>query len=174
MGNTIAVFGSARRHGNTGQLMDRVARDLNIDVIDLASHTITAYDYEHRNRSDDFEALIARLLEFDQIIFASPVYWYAVSSTMKVFLDRVSDFLELPDLLENGRRLRGKRGFIVSTSISEEVAPAFLSAFRDTFTYLGMGFGAILHANCADGYIPHKCERDVEAFVSCIAVQGSK
>ena len=80
MRNTIAVFGSARRHGNAGQLMDRAARDLDIEVIDLASHDITAFDYEHKNRSDDFEVLMARVLEFDQVIFASPVYWYAVSS----------------------------------------------------------------------------------------------
>ena len=36
-----------------------------------------------------------RILAFDRIIFASPVYWYAVSPAMKVFLDRSSDFLDL-------------------------------------------------------------------------------
>jgi multimeric flavodoxin WrbA len=167
--STVALFGSSRRNGNTGQLMDRVARDLDVEVIDLASHDMSAYDYEHRNRNDGFERLMERVLGFDQIIFASPVYWYAVSPPMKVFLDRISDFLELPELLNKGRMLRGKRGFVVSTSIDEEIAPPFLAAFRDTFTYLGMEYGGVLHANCVDGYSAEKYEHDIQAFVSRVA-----
>ena len=81
--------------------------ELQIEVVDLSRKNISAFDYEHRNRHDDFEPLIARVLEFEQIIFASPVYWYAVCPPMKTFLDRLSDLLELPDLLAKGRRLRG-------------------------------------------------------------------
>jgi len=40
----------------------------------------------------------------DQVIFATPIYWYAVSPAMKVFLDRFSDLLELLGLLSEGRR----------------------------------------------------------------------
>ena len=56
---------------------------------------------------------MARVLGFQQIILASPVYWYAASPPVKTFLDRISDYLELPDLLDKGRqtqredRLRG-------------------------------------------------------------------
>jgi len=57
-----------------------------------------------------------RVLAHDQILFASPIYWYAVSPAMKIFLDRISDFLELPDLLAQGRRLRGKNAYVVCTS----------------------------------------------------------
>jgi putative NADPH-quinone reductase len=49
-------------------------------------------------------------------IFATPIYWYGVSPAMKVFLDRISDFLELPELLAEGRRLRGKNAYVVCTS----------------------------------------------------------
>ena len=34
--STIALFSSSRRGGNTGQLIDRIASELNIEVIDLA------------------------------------------------------------------------------------------------------------------------------------------
>jgi multimeric flavodoxin WrbA len=44
------------------------------------------------------------VLAHDQIILATPIYWYAVSAAMKNFLDRLSDLLELPDLLPEGRR----------------------------------------------------------------------
>jgi hypothetical protein len=92
----LALFASSRRHGNTGQLMDRVASELGIEVVDLATKDISAFDYEHRNRQDEFESLIDHVLKFRRIIFASPVYWYSVSPPMKVFLDRISDLLSCP------------------------------------------------------------------------------
>ncbi len=36
MRSTIALFGSSRRNGNTGQLMDAIAGELQIEVVDLA------------------------------------------------------------------------------------------------------------------------------------------
>ena len=62
-------------------------------------------DYQHRNRTDDFESLMDHVLTFEQIIFASSVYWYSVAPPMKIFLDRISDLLDLHDLMEQGRRL---------------------------------------------------------------------
>ena len=169
MPSTIALFASSRRHGNTGRLIDRVAADLPVEVIDLADRNLSAYDYEHRNRGDDFEALIGRVLEFDQIIFASPVYWYAVSPPLKVFVDRLSDLLDLEELREQGRRLREKAAFVVCTSVCEEPAPAFVAALCETFSYLGMRFGGLLHANCEDGYQPGRYEPDIRRFIERLA-----
>jgi NAD(P)H-dependent FMN reductase len=155
--STIALFASSRRGGNTGQLMDRIAAELDIEVVDLAQKRMTAYDYEHRNRGDDFEPLMKHVLEFDQIIFATPVYWYSVAPPMKTFLDRISDFLDLPDLLDEGRRLRGKRAYVVCTSIYEQVTSSFINAFVDTFTTrwpsnsrVGSVMRAVSAASCPD------------------------
>jgi len=154
MPSTIALFSSSRRHGNTGRLIDRIASELKIETVDLAGLRISPFDYDHCNRDDDFEPLMRRVLAHNQIIFASPIYWYAVSAGMKVFLDRISDFLELPDLLPEGRGLRGKTGYVVCTSASAEAAPEFMSAFDEVFRYLGMRLGGALHVNCTDGYVP--------------------
>ena len=151
---TIALFSSSRRLGNTGQLLDRIALPLNIEVVDLASLRLSPYDYDHHNRDDDFEPLMQRVLAHDQIIFATPIYWYSVSPTMKVYLDRISDYLELPDLLPEGRRLRGKNAYVVCTSISDDPSETFMNAFRETFDYLGMHFGGVVHINCQDGSLP--------------------
>jgi multimeric flavodoxin WrbA len=152
--STIALLSSSRRLGNTGQLIDRIASALDIEVVDLASQRISSYDYDHLNRNDDFEPLIRRVLAHDQIIFATPIYWYAVSPPMKVFLDRISDLLELPDLLSEGRRFRGKKAYVVCTSIGNDPSVAFVDAFRETFDYLGMHLGGVVHVNCQDGYSP--------------------
>jgi multimeric flavodoxin WrbA len=152
--STIALLSSSRRRGNTGRLIDRIASQLDIEVIDLAGRRISPYDYDHGNRNDEFEPLITRVLAHDQIIFATPIYWYAVSPAMKVFLDRISDLLELPDLLSKGRQLRGKRAYVVCTSSGAEPSGAFTDAFLETFNYLGMRFGGMLHVNCEAGFSP--------------------
>ena len=169
MPSTIALFASSRRHGNTGRLIDRVAGELGVEVVDLGSLRLSAYDYEHRNRGDDFEPLIARVLEHDQVVFASPIYWYSVSPPLKVLLDRLSDLLDLDDLREQGRRLRGKRAFVACTSVVDEAAPPFIGALRDTFDYLGMRYGGLLNANCENGYEPAKYEADIQRFIALVA-----
>jgi multimeric flavodoxin WrbA len=162
--SAIALFGSARRHGNTGRLVDLVATKLGIEVVDLGQLRIAPYDYEHRNRGDDFEPLMRRVLEFDHVIIASPVYWYAVSPPVKVFLDRISDYLDIPELQDDGRRLRGKTGHIVCTSIYDDAPAPFVSALTATFAYLGMRAGNVVHANCSDGFSKSRCETEVAAF----------
>jgi multimeric flavodoxin WrbA len=145
--------------------MDRIASELQIEVIDLGERRISAFDYEHRNRQDDFEALIDHVLEFEQMIFASPVYWYAVCPPMKTFLDRISDLLEVPELLAKGRRLRGKEVYVLCTSIEEEPTPLFVNAWRETCDYLGMNYRGLLHANCRDGYAAALYEDAIRAFL---------
>jgi multimeric flavodoxin WrbA len=150
--SAILLFASSRRHGNTGKLADRVASALNIELVDLSSKNISVFDYEHRNRGDDFEPLLNHVLGFDKILFASPEYWYAVSPPMKIFLDRISDYLDIPDLLDQGRKLRGKSGFVLCTSVYDAPSPPFIGAFTRTFEYLGLRYGGCLHANCKNGY----------------------
>jgi multimeric flavodoxin WrbA len=166
--STIALFASSRRRGNTGQLMDRIASELNIEVVDLGGLRMSGYDYDHRNRDDDFEPLMRRVLAHDQIIFASPIYWYAVSPAMKVFLDRFSDLLEIPDLLAEGRRLRRKNAYVVCTSVCDAPSAAFMDAFREVFDYLGMHFGGAAHVKCRDGYFPAAHDSEVGAFTSLV------
>lgn len=87
---------------------------------------------------------------------------------MKVFLDRISDFLDLPDLVSDGRRLRGKTAYVVCTSIYEQAPTSFVSSFADTFEYLGMHFGGIAHANCHNGYISAKHDDEAKQFARLV------
>lgn len=164
--STIALFSSSRRNGNTGRLMDRIVSELKIEMVDLGALRLSAFDYDHRNRDDDFEPLMRHVLTHDQIIFATPIYWYSMSPAMKVFLDRISDYLDLPDLLPEGRRLRGKSAYVACTSICEEPSAEFMSAFTETFGYLGMRYGGTVHANCRDGYDPAVHDAEAMAFAA--------
>ena len=165
MSSTIILFASSRRNGNTGQLTDSVAKKLGLEVMDLGETDISTFDYEHRNRSDDFEPLMEKVLSVENIIFASPIYWYSVAPPMKIFIDRISDYLALPDLLEKGRKLRGKKAYVICTCISDSPDEPFINAFKETFSYLGMDFGGFINANCIDGYKAELYESDIKAFI---------
>jgi len=164
----IAVFGSSRRNGNTGKLIDWIAKELAIDVIDLAEKEISPYDYEHENINDDFIPLMSQLLDYKKIIFVTPVYWYAPSAQMKIFIDRTSDFLDVERLKDIGRQLRNKQAYIVCTSISDDADHSFIASLKNTFEYLGMHYGGYVHANCEEGYDSSKYQKDVASFISLI------
>ena len=169
---TVALFASSRRQGNTGAVLDRIAAELGIEVIDLSETNISPYDYSHYNRGDGFEPLIDQVLRYEQIIFAAPVYWYSVPPAMKSFIDRLNDLLDLPDLRKKGRLLRGKRALVVATSGIDEISQAFISMFRDTFAYLGMEYGGVLHVNCDGGYKKGCAEVEIQTFMSIIRGEG--
>lgn len=165
MNRTIAVFGSARRNGNTGKLIDIIAKKLTIEVIDLSLMNISPFDYEHKNLEDDFLPLMDHILKHENIIFVSPVYWFAMSAPMKIFVDRFSDFLSVEALKNKGRKLRGKFGYVASTSVSETIDRSFINSFSNTFEYLGMKNGGFIHVNCENGFDFTGCENDVANFV---------
>lgn len=168
MKDAIAVIASARRNGNTGKLIDWIAGELGNEVVDLAEKSLSPYDYDHKNINDDFLPLMRKRLEYEKIIFATPVYWYGPSAQMKVFIDRTSDFLDVDELKEMGRRLREKVAYVVSTSISSDADRSFLNSFKDTFAYLGIKYGGYVHANCDDGYVHEKYQQDVNDFVCSV------
>ncbi len=160
----VVLLASSRRRGNTGALADVVAAELGAEVVDLSALRLSAYDYEHRNRDDDFEPLMARVLECNPIVFASPIYWYSCAPPMKVFMDRITDYLDIPGLLESGRRLRGKDAYVACTSIRDEASGHFLCAFQETFAYLGMRYRGAMHINCTDGYRASEHDAVARAF----------
>ncbi|MCF6224795.1 MAG: NAD(P)H-dependent oxidoreductase [Xanthomonadales bacterium] len=168
MNDTIAIFASARRDGNTGKFIDWIASELDIKIIDISEKNISAFDYQHKNLNDDFLPLINQLLEYKNILFVTPVYWYAASAQMKVFIDRTSDLLSLEELKDTGRGLRNISAYIVCTSTSPQADPSFLTAFKNTFEYLGMNYAGHVHANCENGYKPEEYRDSVNNFVRLV------
>jgi len=166
--NAVAIFASANSNGNTRKLMDWISHELNIKVIDLTEKNISPYDYEHKNINDDFMVVMNEILEYEKIIFATPIYWYSVSAQMKAFIDRTTDFLQLEEFKHVGRKLRNKTSYVVCTSASEEADSDFLSVFKKTFDYLGVNYKGHVHANCSDGYITDRYTADVDKFIQLV------
>lgn len=135
----VIILGSSRSDGNMASICNQIAKQLDLSIIDLSAHNISPYDYEHNNEEDDFLPLIESLIsDYEIFIFATPVYWYAMSATLKIFFDRLSDLLTIRK--ELGRKLRNKDTIVVTSSIGNHLGNDFWLPFYATFNYLGMNF----------------------------------
>jgi len=139
MKNPLLILGSARKESDTKKVTDILFSDIKIDCIDLLDYKIDAFNYDGiYSRKDDFLELAKIILEHDQIIFATPVYWYSMSGGMKNFFDRLTDLITIHK--EMGRRLKGKEVFLVAVGASDCIPDGFENPFRSTSEYLDMKF----------------------------------
>lgn len=120
--NCIIGINGGKRGGRTGGYLKRCLEEAErlgaktklIELSDFALLPITKIasnpesDSLDKIKPDDMAPLLKEIEDADGIIFATPVYWFSVSSEMKIFLDRLTP-------LENaGFLLEGKvSGFIV-------------------------------------------------------------
>lgn len=97
------LFGGSRPEGNTAQITKYALEGLDYNWIDLTQHQLNPVrDLRHENEDietypDDYKEIIDKVLESDTVIFASPVYWYSVSASLKAFIDHWSETLIDPN-----------------------------------------------------------------------------
>ena len=98
--NILLLTGSPRKHGNSNTLADFFARGAG-----EAGHTVSRFDAAFRNVhpctacnacgmdgpcvfDDDFGFVREHILEADAVAFASPMYYFGLSSQLKAVIDR--------------------------------------------------------------------------------------
>jgi multimeric flavodoxin WrbA len=162
--NTAILLGTSNKNGNTSALVDVVATNINASVFKLEDYVISPFDYDHKNIDDDFIPLVKKLLEFDHIIFASPVYWYTMSAQMKIFFDRLSDLLHIKK--ELGRKLRGKTTSVLATGASPQAERSFEEVFINSFNYLSMDYEGMLYCYCEQKFVLSEHEKGINHLYS--------
>ncbi len=137
---TVIILGSSNNCGHTKLLTDTIInQNPCIDIINLNDYDISYYDYEHKNINDDFLKIINNITHnYDTFLFATPVYWYAMSGIMKVFFDRLTDVITIKK--DIGQKLKGKNMTVVTTSNGDHLNELFWLPFSKTAYYLGMDF----------------------------------
>ena len=143
----LVILGSARGDGDTRKLIDMVFGDSPYDMVDLLDYQIAPYNYrEIYTEEDQFLEVANRLYEYSAIVFATPVYWYAMSGQMKIFFDRITDLLHTKEELR--AKLKGKKIFVLAVSASPQLPEGFEYPFAETATYLNMEFGGSYFSPC--------------------------
>ena len=92
---TVIVLGSSRSDGHSAQIATLLSKKLGADIVDLLPLDIHPYEYNHAHGADDFIPTFKALLEYDLMVFVTPVYWYSMSGIMKNFFDRITDCLKV-------------------------------------------------------------------------------
>ena len=164
--NNIIIQGSSRSDGHTNQIAKEFGRQLEAEIIDLNQKTIHSYSYDHSKSDDDFLPIMRHILNYQTIIFITPVYWYSMSGIMKNFFDRITDCLEIEKVL--GRRLRGKNMIAVACGSDEIEAEGFFIPFKSSADYLGMNYLGDLHTWIDNEAPDQKVMKIIESFVNRI------
>lgn len=135
----VVIVGSSRNDGDASNLTKRLIEKSKWDLINLNDYEFSYFDYEHKNRNDDYLNLMREIVKkYETLIFITPVYWYSMSGIMKVFFDRFTDLLTIEK--ELGRKLRGKKMAVMSCSIGENLGENFWLPFSETAKYLGIEY----------------------------------
>jgi multimeric flavodoxin WrbA len=139
---TLVILGSNRKNSLTESITRKALLQTEFDMIDLLDHKIAHYNYDgHYPADDEFEAIISKALPYDNIIFATPVYWYSMSGVMKVFFDRLTDLITIKKDL--GHELKGKSASMIAVGAEPTIPDGFEVPFKHTAAYLG-----ILYKGC--------------------------
>jgi len=137
--NKITVINS---HPNINNSTDIILKELfknySTDYIYLRDLDISYYDSENKNIDDDFISVAEKMSKSNIIIFATPVYWYTMSASMKTLFDRFTDLITIRKDL--GRMLEGKKCYIVASGFAEETPEHFETPFKLTMEYFQMKY----------------------------------
>ena len=141
---SLVILGSNRKNSFTEQVVKEALLQTEYDVIDLLDYKIAHFNYDaHYPADDEFEIIIARLLPYKNLIFATPVYWYSMSGIMKVFFDRLTDLITIKK--ETGYKLRGKSISIIAVGADPIIPEGFEIPFKHTSAYLGINYKGCIY-----------------------------
>ena len=123
----LGIMGSPRRQSNTEILLDKVlegAREAGAEVekvlvsklkISPCLEIYACFKDGNCAIKDDMQSLYKKLLEADHIIFASPIFFYGITSQAKAIIDRCQALWGRRHVLGMGKEdKRVRRGVFVS------------------------------------------------------------
>ncbi|MET9011273.1 NAD(P)H-dependent oxidoreductase [Streptomyces olivaceoviridis] len=169
----LFVLGSAREAGNTELLAREAAAHLPDDTeqhwIRLADHALPDFvdlrhDSDHVRPSPDTPAglLLDATLAATDIVIASPLYWYSVSSLTKRYLDYWAAWLRTPGV-DFKATMAGRTLWGIAALADDEpsVADPYAGTLNNSAAYLRMRFGGVLLGN---GSAPGDVRKDADAL----------
>ncbi|WP_192821435.1 flavodoxin family protein [Rufibacter sp. LB8] len=142
----LILLASARKDSNTRRLVQKVFQETPHQLLDLLEYQVPPYQYEQEYPpGDQFLLLVEKMLAHQVLVFATPVYWYAMSGSLKNFFDRFTDLVTTHKTL--GRQLEGKTMFLVAVGADDALPDGFEVPFKLTAKYLNMKFGSTLYGS---------------------------
>jgi multimeric flavodoxin WrbA len=146
---TIAViYGGTRPNGNTEILTEYAIQGLDVEKIYLRDYNVQPIvDQRHAEEgfqeiNDDYNSIIERILKHDILIFATPIYWYSMSGTMKNFIDRWSQTLRDPKFPDFKTNMSSKQAYVIAVGGDDPYLKGLplIQQFQYIFDFMGISF----------------------------------
>lgn len=158
------IYGGTRPNGNTELLVEQAIRDLTVEKIVLREFTMKAIkDQRHaeggfQQVEDDYNHVIERILPHDILVFATPIYWYSMSGTMKTFIDRWSQILRDASYPDFKAIMAAKKAYVIAVGGDDPYVKGLpmIQQFQYIFQFMGISFaGYIIGEGNKPGDILH-------------------
>jgi multimeric flavodoxin WrbA len=158
---TVILFGSPRKDGNTIQIVNALS-----DALKQNGHNVRMLYLNDLNIrpcqgcyaclpkgickiNDDMKDIRKYMLESDLIVYATPIYWFGPSGQLKVVMDRSIAFMDT----QYNSRLKGKKVITLITCADENIDTfqPTIGMFKKTFDLMGFTHaGAVEVPGCVD------------------------
>ncbi|WP_316826244.1 flavodoxin family protein [Pedobacter miscanthi] len=167
MPDILIINGSARLHGNTQKFISKLTEEIAFDQLNLLEHYFLPYNYENQYPAEDrFDVFAKEILYHKHIIFATPVYWYAMSGRMKNLFDRLTDWVTMNK--EVGRNLKGKTVQLIAVGTDADLPDGFTTPFFMTANYMEMDYKGHVYFNAEDAVTDEELAEIRKSFFSFI------
>lgn len=167
------IYGSTRENGNTEWLAEHVIKGLPVEKVFLKEFQILPITDERHSQmgfqevADDYNKVIERVMKHDILIFATPIYWYSMSGTMKLFIDRWSQTLRDQNFPDFRTELGKKSVYVVAVGGDRPTIKGLpmIQQFQYICDFFGMRF---------EGYVIGKASKpgDIQHDAKAIAAAG--
>ncbi|MEH7108367.1 flavodoxin family protein [Bacillus sp. JJ1764] len=146
------IYGGTRANGNTELLTDHVITGVTTEKIYLHEQTIQPIiDKRHspegfEDRNDDYNSIIDRILPHDILLFATPVYWYTMSGSMKNFIDRWSQTLRDSNYPDFKNIMATKKAYVIAVGGDQPRIKGLpmIQQFKHIFDFMGIEFAGYI------------------------------
>ncbi|UKT62750.1 flavodoxin family protein [Pedobacter mucosus] len=165
MADILIINGSARFNGDTQKFISRLTEGINFDQLDLLAHYFLPYNYDNQYPSEDqFEVFAKEIVYHKHIVFATPVYWFAMSGRMKNLFDRLTGWVTTNK--EVGRNLKGKTMSLIAVGTDGDLPDGFINPFFMTANYMEMIFKGHVYFNSNTAYNDEELAEIKKSFFS--------
>jgi len=168
----VVIYGSTRQNGNTERLTKRVIEGLEVEEIFLRDHEIQPIDDRRHAEGgfsdvdDDYNDLVTRMMKHDTFIFATPIYWYSMTGTMKNFIDRWSHTMRDEKFPNFKANLGTKKAYVVAVGGDKPYVKGLpmIQQFNYIFDFMSITF---------EGYVLGRASRPNDILQDKSAFQAA-
>lgn len=170
------IYGGTRPNGNAEILTDKVIQGIEVEKFYLKDFNVQPIvDQRHtaegfKDINDDYNSIIERVLQHDIFIFSTPIYWYSMSGTMKLFIDRWSQTLRDSKFPQFKTSMSSKKAFVIAVGGDEPYIKGLpmIQQFQYIFDFMGISFEGYL---LGEGNKPGDVLNDTTALFAASQLQ---